>query len=115
MPALKVDLTVEQGSTWAHGFRPTINNQSLLTAGWTAKAQIRATPAGDVLHEWSTANGTIAIDSVNGTLTLVLTPGDSTPWEWRKAVYDIEVTSPDGATTRRIAQGRVRVSPEVTR
>jgi hypothetical protein len=115
MAALQVDLTIEQGSTWAHGFRPTVDNEPILADGWTAKAQVRATQAGDVLHEWSTQLGNINIDTVNGNLTLTLDPDDSTPWVWRKAVYDIEVTSPDGATTRRIAQGKIRVSPEVTR
>jgi hypothetical protein len=41
-------------------------------------------------------------------------PADSSAWTWRSAHYDLEVTSPDGDVIRML-EGRIRVSPEVTR
>lgn len=116
MPALSLDLAVEQGTTWAHGFIPKINGQPVLVAGWTARAQARiAVPTPEVLHEWSTELGNIGIDPATGAVTMYVTPEDSSPWAWRKAYYDLEITSPDRAVTYRVVQGKIRVSPEVTR
>lgn len=116
MPALNLDLTVEQGTTWAHGFIPKINGSPVLAAGWTAKAQARtAVPDPEILHEWSTDLGNASVDATSGVVTLSIRPAESSAWAWRLAVYDLEVTSPDGATTYRVVQGKIRVSPEVTR
>lgn len=116
MPALLLDLVVEQGSTWAHGWLPKINDEPVLDTGWTARAQIRATiPAEAVLHEWSTEDGNAEIDTDVGSVTLALAPADSSAWDWRSAYYDVEITSPDGEITYRISQGKIKVTPEVTR
>jgi hypothetical protein len=116
VPALSLDLAVEQGTTWAHGFIPKINGQPVLAAGWTARAQARITvPAPEVLHEWSIELGNINIDLTTGAVTMLIAPVDSSPWAWRKAYYDLEIISPDGTITYRVVQGKIRVSPEVTR
>lgn len=117
MPALSLDLAIEQGVTWAHGFIPQLNGQAVAAGeGWTANAQARATvTAPEVLHEWSTALGNVGIDATTGAVTMTVAPAESSAWPWRQAVYDLEVTSPDGSTTYRVAQGKIRVSPEVTR
>jgi hypothetical protein len=116
MAAINLDLSVEQGSTWSHGFLPEINGEPVLVAGWTARAQARAfVPSPEILHEWSTTDGSIGIDVDAGTVTMTLTPDDSSAWPWRLAYYDLEITSPDGEITYRVAQGKIRVSTEVTR
>jgi hypothetical protein len=107
---------VEQGTTWSHGFIPKINGAPVLVAGWTAHAQARASvPSSEVLQEWSTELGNIGIDPGNGAVIMYIEPGDSSPWTWRKAYWDLEVTSPDGQITYRVVQGKIKVSPEVTR
>lgn len=116
MPALVLDLAVEQGTTWAHGFLPQINGTNVLGAGWTGRAQARAEKAAtEVLHEWSSEIGNLAIDPDVGSVTLAIDPAESSAWDWPRAYYDVEVTSPDGEVTYRVAQGRIRLSPEVTR
>lgn len=116
MPALKLDLTVEQGTTWTHGFIPKINGTPVLVADWTARGQIRNSVTGtDVLYEWSTETGNLGIDLATGAVIMYLEPAETSAWTWRSAVYDLEVTSPDGLTTYRVAQGKIKISPEVTR
>lgn len=116
MPALNLDLAVEQGSTWSHGFLPRVNGEAVLAEGWTARAQARATPRSSVvLHDWSTAQGNLGIDQSNGALAMTVDAAESSAWDWSSAYYDVEISSPDGDLTYRIAQGRLYVSPEVTR
>src|SRR4051812_1755234 len=106
MPALNLDLLVEQGTTWSHGFIPMIDGTPIIFGGWTAKAQARtAVTDSVVLFEWSTENGTIYIDGEGGSVTMILAPADSSAWTWRTAYYDLEVTSPDGLETYRVVQG----------
>lgn len=116
MPAMSLNLAVEQGATWSHGFIPMMNDAPLLDDTWTARAQARPTIASpEVLFEWSTVIGNIAIDDATGALTMTIDADESSAWTWKKAVWDLEVTSPDGQITYRVVQGRIQVSPEVTR
>jgi hypothetical protein len=46
---------------------------------------------------------------------IAVSPDESTDWKWRDAYYDVEITHPSGAPRIRIAEGKVRVRPEVTR
>lgn len=116
MPAMSLDLMVEQGTSWSHGFIPLINGSPVMAAGWTARGQVRTdVSATDVLYEWSSTAGNLSIDTSIGSITLALRPSESSAWNWRHAVYDLEVTSPDGSTTYRVVQGSVSISPEVTR
>jgi hypothetical protein len=116
VPALSLDLAVEQGTTWTQAFLPKISGQPVLATGWTARAQVRnPIPNAAVLHEWSTELGNLVVDGALGTVTMSIAPSDSSPWAWRTAYYDLEITSPDGGTTYRVVQGKIRVSPEVTR
>lgn len=114
MPALERDLTIEQGTTWAHGFGVTVNGTPIDDT-WTVQSQIRSRVDTDVvLHEWSTTIGNAAV--VDGAVTLTLDPAESSAWAWRTGHYDIEVTSPDAHIFRlRVAQGVIRVDAEVTR
>lgn len=112
MPALQRDLTIEQGTTWAHSFGVTINSAPI-GAGWTVRSQIRERhSAVAVLHEWSTVAGNAAV--VAGAVQLTVPAAVSSAWSWAWGVYDVEVTSPVGDVYR-VASGHVAVSPEVTR
>jgi hypothetical protein len=114
VPALNLDLTIEEGATWSHGFLPKINDATFLVAGWTAKAQVRPSVDSDtVLYEWSTVLGNAAI--ADGAVTLSVTPTVSSAWTWVRGAYDLEVSNAAGTITYRIAQGKIRVLPEVTR
>lgn len=105
--------TIPQGTSWGIAWPILQNGEPANIAGWTVKAQIRASAASPaVLHEWSSAAGTAT--AADSTVTLLLDPATSAAWTWTHAVFDVELLSPAGAV-HRIAEGVVYVSPEVTR
>lgn len=112
MSAIRRDLTIEQGTTWTHGFQVSVDSVPI-TSGWTVRSQVRARPDADtVLHEWSTSNGNASVDS--GVVKLTVMPAVSSAWSWWFGYYDVEIISPTGVVLR-VASGRVSVSAEVTR
>lgn len=113
--AREFDLEVEQGSDKSFKFPVTdgVADIDLTQPGWSIRGQVRAkATATTVLHEWSNAVGNITLG--NGFFIVSVPHADSSAWKWTKAVYDMELTAPDGAVTR-ILKGAVAVSPEVTR
>ena len=83
--------------------------------GYTADMQIRQTvQSGTVLFEASTTNGLIVLGGAAGTIALTIPATDTSGFNWVKGVYDLNLTSSGGITTR-LLQGSVLVSPEVTR
>lgn len=114
----RVDLTIEQGTTWGMAFPLlTTDDQPVDATGWTARAQVR--PQADssiVLFEWASADDLAPgrIEIANGTVTLYVAPAQSSAWTWRGGTWDLELTMPSGDVLRPVG-GRVRVDPEVTR
>lgn len=111
MPAVRTDLTIEQGTTWSHGWRVTYSGEPI-GAAWTARSQVRRRiddPA--VLHTFA------ATVTAQGDVILSADAAVSTAWTWTSGVYDVEVVGPVslGSPVLRVAQGSVTVSPEVTR
>lgn len=113
-PPVQATLVIHQGTTWERRWRitdPDTGTPRDLTE-WSARGQIRADhSAAAVLHEWTPDALTCDED---GYVTAAITPAESATWGWRDAVYDVELLDPIGRVVR-IAQGAVRVSPEVTR
>lgn len=104
-----VDLHIKQGSTFSHGWLVTYNGAAL-DATWTARSQIRAkAESAVILHEFE-----VAVNP-DGSVVLGVDAETSSTWAWRSAFYDLEVVNADASVTQRIAEGRVTVSPEVTR
>jgi len=106
-------ITIPQGTSWGIAWPILDDGEPADLTGWTVLAQVRETAeSAEVLHEWGTlrANATVS----GGQVTLYVQPTDSATWTWRRGVYDVELTAPDG-TVYRISEGPVYVSPEVTR
>ena len=119
MAAAKLTLPViEQGATYRHtltwfqsdGITP-VN-----LAGCSAKMQIRSTvESSSVIIELSTANGRITINEYLGKIYFLIADEDTTLLTPIKgAVYDLEISFLDGTITR-LCEGKVTISPEVTR
>lgn len=113
----RVDLVIEQGTTWGIGF-PLLdaNDQPVDLTGWSVRVQARPkADSGTVLFEWA-SDGSGAGQAVlsNGRVTLYVQPEQSSAWTWRKGHWQLELTTPDGQIIRPVG-GRVRVDPEVTR
>jgi hypothetical protein len=111
MPAVRRNLTIEQGATWSTSWQVHLDGADLdPTDGWQARSQIRAKIADTlVLHEFTTN----VVDSV---VQLSVQPAESSLWTWRRGVFDVELfdTSTPSRVVR-IVEGSVTVLPEVTR
>jgi hypothetical protein len=113
MPAAKLNLTVEQGATFSKRLVwKDKNRRPINITGWTARMQIRKIVADpNLILELSTANGRIVFTAA-GTIELRLTAQETSTLQ--AGVYDLEMVAPDGSVTR-LVEGKVVVSPEVTR
>lgn len=111
--AEKYNLSIDQGSTFLQTFsivHQTTGNPFDFT-GYTIASHIRALPT-DTLPA---AIFTASIDSppTSGSFTLQLSPSGSMALTGSCYVYDVELTS--GPTVTRMVEGKVTISPEVTR
>lgn len=102
------DLYIEQGSTFVERF--IVDDDPAFTwDGWTARSQIRSE---------ASANGALLLDltdylTVDGGEIRVAVPAAVTSTLTRNGRWDLEVVN--GATVVRLLNGKVIVSPEVTR
>jgi hypothetical protein len=116
MAAGTLDLFVEQGSTFSYTL--TLNDDQgnpIDLTGYTARMQLRRTiNAPDVLITLTTSNGRIAITPLTGVIVLTIEAAATASLSFQSAVYDLEIESSGGIVTR-IIQGKVSLSPEVTR
>lgn len=90
---------------------------ALNLTGYTGRMQIRESLTSTAVPLYSltsASGGGIVIDPLTGVLTLTVADDVTTTWQWRYGLYDLEIESPSGETTR-LLKGEVEVSPEVTR
>lgn len=115
------DLITDQGSTVHQVFG--IKNSARRTielTGYTARMQIREwnlenrDPASTVVATYTTENGYLTVNESAGSVTLLIPPAAMAAYEPKSYVYDLEVESEDGETTR-IIQGKFIVRAEVTK
>jgi hypothetical protein len=115
------DMVVDQGATVNTVF--TVKNSArtpISLAGFVARMQVRTfngvtrDPNTVVVAEYTTENGYLAVGGSTGTVTLLIPPADMAAYEPGTYVYDVEVESSRGETTR-IVQGKFIVRAEVTR
>jgi hypothetical protein len=125
MSAALVNLTLEQGATFYRVlyWRDEDDNPIPLN-GYSARMQVRPTLDSDEVQlEASTDDGRITIDGALGKITIRIEAEDTAAVVFANgahkragSVYQIEVESgaPDGFVTR-LLEGRMTLSPEVTR
>ncbi len=115
------DLITDQGSTvhQVFGIKNSARRPITLT-GYKARMQVRQwdkenrDPAPIVIAEYTTENGYLMINETAGSVTLLIPPADMAAYEPKTYVYDVEVES-DGGETTRIIQGKFIVRAEVTK
>lgn len=111
----KVALTIYQGSTYEHQFQLTSGGAPFDLTGYTARMQIRATvDSATTLYSTDSVTGDITITAASGYVDLEIHGDTSSAWDFTKGVYDIEIVSPTDKPYR-IAEGSVKIVPEVTR
>lgn len=115
------DLITDQGATVNTVF--TVKNSArspISLAGYEARMQVRTfnevtrDPNTSVVANYTTDNGYLTVGGTAGTVTLLIPPADMAAYEPGDYVYDVEVESSTGETTR-IVQGKFIVRAEVTR
>ena len=114
MLAGKLNLKIQQHSTfrkkftWKDGRGRPVN-----LTGWSAKLQMRTAPGETVLLEMSSPSNGITVGA-NGVINLYLTDEQTGAIQWSSASYDLVLANPDGEEWR-LVEGRVTVSPSITR
>lgn len=111
----KVNLVIPQGSTFKqiYYFKDSAGVAVDLT-GYTGRCQFRESVDATATLYNSLTLGDVTIVGATGAVTLEIPAATTTAWTFRSAVYDIEIVAADGKVTR-LAKGRVRVDPEITR
>lgn len=123
MAAHKVTLSIDQGATfrksliWRAG--PTAESaEPVDLTDCSALAHVRSEVDSDeVLLTLSSAgdgDGLITLGDETGEILIEIDAQTTASIDWDSAVYDLEITFPDGTVVRRMA-GTVKVSKEVTR
>ncbi len=122
----KYNLLIEQGTTFEPSFTwypdasdngdgTFTNGDPMDLTGFTAaRMQIRSSvPSSTVLFELTEGDG-ITLGDAAGTIALFISDTDTAAFDWDRGVYDLELVSGGGIVTR-LLEGKVKVSPEVTR
>lgn len=89
-------------------------NQPVDLAGYTARMQIRASLAGDVITELTTENNKIVLDNTAKTITFSLSATETAAFSFNSAVYSLELVS-SGAQVTQLINGNLTLVKEVTR
>lgn len=111
--------TIEINTINASGFKPykgdgylSFNTPVDMTA-MTARMSIKDKVGGTELLRLSTLDGTITLDEVSCTITIILPASVTAALTWKGGVYDLELEAIDGTVTCLLA-GKVKVTDEVT-
>lgn len=124
--AARFDLEVDAGATFTFTltwYTDAARSAVVNLTGYSARMDVRAAgdvspaPAGTPLVQLTSGSG-ITLGGALGTVVVTLTAAQTGALEptdeLAPHVYDLELVAPGGAVTR-LVEGRVVVSPEVTR
>lgn len=110
----RYDFTIKQGSTFSMGIDWKHGEEPVDLTGYTARMQIRYdNHSGSVAVDLTTENGGIEIDSVTNKILIYISAEQTSKIQAKECVYDLEMV--DGYFVERIIEGKVRISPEVTK
>lgn len=107
---------MQQGATFRHVIRWKENEENVDLTDYTADMQVRIRPTSDeaVITLDSYDAGGITLGGAEGTITIVVDPEVTGAIEARNYMYDLELTDDSGYVFR-LLEGRITVTPEVTR
>ncbi len=118
MPAGSYNIIIEQGATFR--LRLTLklpgDPEPMDLSGHIARMQIRAKVASEeILYSLTTENGGITLGGLAGTVDLFISDEDTAAMRFKSGVYDLELEAVPNGDVIRVIEGRVQLSPEVTR
>jgi hypothetical protein len=105
------NFTLEQGTTFSKTITVKQDGSALNLSGYTVRSQMRSTHDSSSVALSFTAS---VSDASNGKITISANDTQTSAVEEGIYVYDLEMESTLGVVTRLI-QGKVTVTPEVTR
>lgn len=109
--AIIANIFIDQGTDFSITVDVTDTSGGALNmSGYSAAAQIRKTYGSSTVS----SSFTTSIAEISGQVTLSLTDTQTTALESGRYVYDLNVTSSSGQTTR-VVEGQAIVTPGVTR
>lgn len=115
MAAFKQNLVIEQGATFDKSYLWKVGKPlaPVDMTGYSARMQIRPTP-GDVsvILSLTTEAGSLILGS-NGIVRILIDAATTAGLSFVTASYDLEIVY--GSLVRRLMQGTVKLSPNVTR
>ena len=114
MSAATTNLIIDQGATWEITFTyKNSNGTPINLTGYTAALQLRTSyDASSAALSLSSGSG-IVLGGTAGTIAVTATATQTGALTAGEYVYDLEVTSSSKVT--RLVQGRITVTPQVTR
>ena len=115
MSATTYNTTIDQGADWYVTFvYKDSGGTAINLTGYSAALQLRDTYADTATDLSLTSASGITITGATGTLEVRATAAQTAAILAGTYVYDLEITSGAGVVTR-LVQGRIVVSPQVTR
>ncbi len=112
MSAGTYNLIVDQGSSYALDLVIKQGGSAMDLTNYTGRAQIRTT------HTASSASASFTVTKTNasgGVLKMELEPATTAALAAGQYVYDLEIYTANNAIVKRILQGEITLTPEVTR
>lgn len=116
MSFFKYDLVIDQGATFTEDLTWKTGKPALGVdmSGCQARIQFREEIGSTaVLYEMTTQTGEITL-GMQGEVHLEIDAVTTAGFTFTDAVYDLEIVFPNGFV-KRLTQGKVKVTPEVTR
>jgi len=121
MAAPTYNTTVERGAT----FELTVTYKDasgtvINLTGWVPRMHVREAPTSSVILTSEGGSPTITVTTTNaatGILVFSISPTNTTaisPTTLTTAYYDIEIQQTSTGVVRRILQGKLNISPEIT-
>lgn len=108
------DLKINQGSTFVLGLTLKKANGLLFDlTGYTGRCQIRKTHASEEIA--ATPHVAFDVNRKSGKMSIGLSEAETIAIPLSSGVYDLEIIDPTGTVVTRIIEGKVKISPEVTR
>jgi hypothetical protein len=118
MAATRLDIIIEQGSTFAMNVQALNEDRSIMNlTGYDARLQVRPTVGSStILLSASTSDGRITINAPGGMVMVRIGADTTAALTFNDATYDLEAyKSADVTEVRRLVEGSVTLSLEVTR
>lgn len=114
----KKNLVIPQGETYKYRFNWVDENAVAIdnTTYTSSRLQIRQYTAAATTEASLTVGAGITLGGATGTIDIEIPAATTEAWTWTSGVYDLEMVipgSPEDVT--RAVEGRIRVTPEVTR